>query len=122
MEHIDYEKISKIMERVSQRINDSLKDGDLIIITPNHHTEQDFFQMFKKLKKRKNKFLRSIRKYYGRPYEAIEEFEYIMSQFEITGVLCEEDVEYQRQRFYRELEFPIETLEFINECKSKGYI
>ena len=122
MDHVDYNKIQKIMDRVSQRINDSLKDGDLIIITPNHHTEQDFKKMFKKLKKRKNKFLRSLRKFYGRPYEAIEEFEFIMSQFEVTGVLSEKDVEYQRERFYRELEFPEQTLEFINECKNKGYI
>ena len=122
MDHVDYKEIQKIMDRVSQRINDSLKDGDLIIITPNHHTEQDFKKMFKKLKKRKNKFLRSLRKYYGRPYEAIEEFEFIMSQFEVTGVLSEKDVEYQRERFYKELEFPEQTLEFINECKNKGYI
>jgi len=122
MEHVDYNKISEIVERVSQRINESLKDGDLIIITPNHHTQQDFKKMFKKLKKRKNKFLRSLRKYYGRPYEAIEEFEFIMSQFEVTGVLSEKDVIYQRERFYRELEFPEETLKFVNECKNKGYI
>jgi len=121
-EHIDYKELEKISERVSERINKLLESGELVIITPNHHTEQDFKQMFKKLSKKKNKFLKSLRKYYGRPYEAIEEFEYIITQFEVSGVLSENDVFNQRARFYSELKQPKETLEFLNKCRNKGFI
>jgi len=122
VEHIDYKELERISERVSERINNLLESGELIIITPNHHSEKDFKQMFKKLSKKKNKFLKSLRKYYGRPYEAIEEFEFIITQFEVSGVLSEEDVDKQRSRFYAELNQPKETLEFLNKCRNKGFI
>jgi len=120
--HINYKEIAKLNDRVSERVNKLLECGDLIIITPNHHGVDDFKRMRKILDKKKNKFLKSLRKYYGKPYEAIEEFEFILRQYEVTGILASDDVQKQRERFYKELNEPDEVKQYLEYFKQKGYI
>ena len=120
--HINYNEIEKLNDRVSKRVDELLKNGEIIIIMPNHHSVDDFKRMRKILDKKKNKFLKSLRKYYGKPYEAIEEFEFILRQYEVTGILASQDVQRQRERFYKELNEPDEVKQYIEYFKQKGYI
>lgn len=106
-------------KRIQQHLDNKLMNGEIEILTdktPN--LEEKYNMYYSEYKKKLKKLIRSARKYIMRPYDFLEEFEFLIQEMRFVGIIDEEYEEYQRERLHREIEAPNEFKAEVEKAKA----
>jgi len=114
----------RFYDDIELRVFSLIENKEIKILSQGSKSNEEFEKEFKNIEKKYNKEMKSLLRnaYKGlfNPIDIFEQFEFIMFKYMYIGLLTEESVEYQRNRFYNSLKYPsIDVKQKVMRLKEK---
>jgi hypothetical protein len=121
---VELVEVDEMLERVEKRVLTEWNEGKISILNQgkmsNREFKAKFDAHFTQYKKELKKLFRGAYRDLFNPLKTLEELEYMWYKYQFIGILDSEYVEEQRNRMYRQMQFPdISVKNYVMKIKNK---